>query len=902
MRMPRTLRLLVPLLILFVGITAVAYQYAYSLRFETEHNRAEALATLNASGSRLAGIAHYHLQRADNEALVMEMGFLSPFPHLRLATIANEQNVIVHATEQRWLDHLLIDSPLAAAIPLASQARASMSSQVLELNTEQRLLGVYAFQLPILSDTLTPQGTGIVVLDMDLSTRFNEAQRDSLRMAAFNGGAIALLALLLWYLLNRVLTRPIQHLVNTTRAFSDGDFSASAALAPDNELGELSTALDNMANTVQEREQSLADEIQTRQQAQARSDQLARIVENSVNEIYVSDADNYLVLNANRAARENLGYSSEESQQLMPWDFVEGLTQENIEELIAPLRSGALDTLEFETVHRRKDGSTYPVVVHLQFMRDETPPIFAAIIQDITVRNQQIEHLLLRNRAMATVDVGVIITDARQEDNPIVYTNAAIERMTGFAASEMMGRNPRFLQGDEHDQPELDQIRDAMEKAQSVQIILNNYKKDGTLFKDEVTISPVFNEDGEATHFIGVQRDVTERLDTEARLLHAQKIDAIGQLSGGIAHDFNNLLSVIIGNLEFLSMGVHDEQLREFVDEADNAAKMGARLTGRLLRFARQSTLEPTVVDVNKQVLDALELLRSTIGETISVSSSLSDKLWATRADPSEIENTVINLAINARDAMPEGGRITVETANVHIGEEDSDNDLELLPGDYIRLSVEDNGNGMSEAVKTRIFEPFFTTKEIGKGTGLGLASIYGFAKQSGGHVNVYSEVGHGTNVNVYLPRHKQHETDRADREQPSMVELYTGDSRILVVEDNDMVCKVTVKRLRALGYETLQAENGPLAVEILERETNIALILSDVVMEGGMSGYDVAAWIQKNRPGCKVLLTSGFSEQLAEETDVNVQSLHVLQKPYSLAELQQVVEAALESPLQTQT
>lgn len=241
------MRLFVPLIIVIAGITALGFQFAFSLRFGTEDNREEALATLNAAGSRLAGIAHYHLQREDADALVMEMGLLSPFPHLRLATIANEQNVIVHATEQRWLDRSLIDSPLAAAIPLATHARASMSSQVLELTQEQRLLGVYAFQLPLKSDTLTPLGTGIVILDMDLSTRFNEVRRDALRIAAFNGGAITLLALLLWYVLNRVLTRPIQQLVNTTRAFSEGDYSASTAFSPDSELGELSASLDSMA-------------------------------------------------------------------------------------------------------------------------------------------------------------------------------------------------------------------------------------------------------------------------------------------------------------------------------------------------------------------------------------------------------------------------------------------------------------------------------------------------------------------------------------------------------------------------------------------------------------------------------------------------------------------------------
>lgn len=442
------------------------------------------------------------------------------------------------------------------------------------------------------------------------------------------------------------------------------------------------------------------------------------------------------------------------------------------------------------------------------------------------------------------------------------------------------------------------------------------------------------NEAGSTTHLVGVNIDITRSKKTEMALRESQsqlhianqtlesriaertaqleseaekhkvtqsklaitrRLDAIGQLSGGIAHDFNNLLSVITGNLELLSMELRDINLQEFINEADNAAKMGARLTGRLLRFARQSTLEPIVVDINKQVLDALEILRSTIGENISLSSRLHSHLWTTLVDPSEVENTVINLVINARDAMLDGGRITIETSNVHIAEEDVDGDFEVTPGDYVQLSVQDNGTGMSNVVKSRIFEPFFTTKGPGKGTGLGLAGIYGFAKQSGGYVNVDSEVNKGTTIQVCLPRHTQPATIDTQPGKPINIVLQNTKIRVLVVEDNDMVRKVTLKRLQALGYEVLQAENGPAAVHLLECETNIALVLSDVVMDGGMSGYDVARWVQINRPACNVLLTSGFIKQTADKTEVDLESLRVLHKPYCLAELQQAVVTALQ-------
>jgi len=392
-----------------------------------------------------------------------------------------------------------------------------------------------------------------------------------------------------------------------------------------------------------------------------------------------------------------------------------------------------------------------------------------------------------------------------------------------------------------------------------------------------------------------VNRDVTEKLDIEAKLHHAQKIDAIGQLTGGIAHDFNNHLSVIMGNLEFLEMGVSNADHREYIREASNAARMGARLTHRLLAFARQGQLEPAILDANEYILQAIELLRSTIGDQISLSSKLANDLWHVRADPSEVENTIINLVINARDAMPDGGSITVETKNMRFTESDVEETFGILPGEYIQLSVTDTGCGMSEEVKGRIFEPFFTTKETGKGTGLGLASIYGFAKQSGGHVYVYSEVDHGTVVNVYLPKYSEQKSPTLSL-QHTELQATKVQARILVVEDNELVRNLTVKRLLALGYKTKQACNGPGALKILETDSNFDLVFTDIVMDGGLTGFDIAWWVQSNLSQCKILLTSGFNEQMAEENNVDIEKLQILQKPYSLAELQSKLHSLLEA------
>ncbi len=878
--MRHSLQLQLPVLLLVVGALAITSLYNYRLRQETASQEAEISRSLKAAGTQLAGMAHYLLQQDNDSALRMEVALMGQFPDLSLAVVADAEDHILHASQPAWRYRALADSPLAVASSLFPQARATMSGRSGEFDNGRLMVGVYAFQMPIKQDDLGPDGTGIVVIGIDQSNSILSAQREVRRIATVAGAGLFSFVFLLWYGLHRLLTRPVKALVQTTRAFSQGDYGASANITVNNELGELSTALDALADTARDREH-----------AQAKSIRLAQIVESSINEIFVMDAASFQIIDANRSARENLGYSEAEISALYPWNIIDELTQESIRHITKPLLDGSIEVAAIETVHKRKNGSTYPVSARLQYLPDQTPPVISVIVQDITELQTQQAELKLRDRAIAEVDVGVLITDAQQDDGPIVYVNTAFEQMTGYSADELIGRNPRLLQNDDREQAGLEKIRNALIAHTPVQVQLRNYRKDGTRFIDELAISPVRDDGGAVTHFIGIQRDVTERLATDARLLQAQKIDAIGQLSGGIAHDFNNLLNVIVGNLEFLQVNLKDPELREFANEADTAAQMGARLTQRLLAFARQGTLEPAVININDQIVVAMELLQPTIGENISLSSNLSQALWTTRADPSEVENMVVNLAINARDAMPAGGRITFETANLTLDKDASLDSDDFASGDYVRLTVSDNGSGMADDVKARIFEPFYTTKTEGKGTGLGLASIYGFAQQSGGHITVESKIDAGTTFNVFLPRCVESNNTISNKTTPSAV-TQKGKGRVLVVEDNDMVRKLTVRRLQKLGFETLAASDGPSALSVLATETNIHLVLSDVVMDGGMSGYDVAQWVQDNLPDCRLLLTSGFNEQLAEGNHLS--SLHLLRKPCSLEELEQAVNKVL--------
>ena len=386
--------------------------------------------------------------------------------------------------------------------------------------------------------------------------------------------------------------------------------------------------------------------------------------------------------------------------------------------------------------------------------------------------------------------------------------------------------------------------------------------------------------------------EIERREEAQAALLRSQKLQAVGELAGGMAHDFNNLLTVITGYLELLTLRQIDERSLELVRRADEAARMGARLASRLLVIGRRHRLQPVTLDLNEVARSMTDVLRRTLGDQVDVRTSLADGLWPALADLSEVENAILNLAINARDAMPEGGLLEVTTGNQALGPDDVAGEAGLKPGDYVMLSVSDTGVGIAPEILPRVFEPYFSTKDAGRGTGLGLSTIYGFAKQSGGHVSIYSEVGKGTRVSLFLPRAASAPVPD-DRRQAAPAPA-AGEC-VLVVEDNPEVREITVKRLDILGYTVVTAENGAAAIEMLRGMPGIQLVFSDVVMPGGISGFDLAAWVKANRPGVRVLLTSGFTGEVARHgEEPAMANVPLLSKPYALPELARAVREAL--------
>ena len=389
------------------------------------------------------------------------------------------------------------------------------------------------------------------------------------------------------------------------------------------------------------------------------------------------------------------------------------------------------------------------------------------------------------------------------------------------------------------------------------------------------------------------QRAAIDELNQKLR--QSQKMEAMGQLTGGVAHDFNNLLTVILGNAEQLADRLAgNRELHKIADSIATAAERGSDLTRSLLAFARKQPLMPRDIDIGQKVLDMEQLLRRTLGEHIECQFLLDPELWPASVDPGQLASALLNLVLNARDAMPEGGKLTVEVRNTSRSQADLDVNGEARPGDYVTIAVTDTGSGMTAEVAGRAFEPFFTTKEVGKGTGLGLSMVYGFAKQSGGSMEIHSEPGRGTVIKLFFPRIAA--TQLAAAAPAGRIATPTGSETILVVEDDEMVRAYVEKQLKELGYRVIVAHDGPSALEILRRPQPIQLLFTDVVMPGGMFGTELARQAAQLRPGLKVLFTSGHTEQPVKSLDGLGGDAPILNKPYRRHDLALMLRSVLQA------
>jgi two-component system, cell cycle sensor histidine kinase and response regulator CckA len=598
----------------------------------------------------------------------------------------------------------------------------------------------------------------------------------------------------------------------------------------------------------------------------------------------------------NPGAEKSKGYTGEEiigehvSRFYTIDDVAEGKPRAGLEVALAEGR------YEEEAIRVRKDGSKFWATVTITDVHDSFGHHigFANVTRDISERKRAEEMLRLRERAIESLVQGLCITDPARADNPIVYVNDSFLRITGYTREEAVGRNCRFLQGPNTAPEAVEQIRSAIREQRSCMVELLNYRKDGTPFWNSLSISPIRDVADQVAHFVGVLTDISPFKHLLQQFHQAQKMQAVGQLAGGVAHDFNNLLTIISGYSEMLlSMLTSNDPKREAIKAISEAGERAAGLTRQLLAFSRQAVLEPKVLELNDIVKETGKLLRRMIGEDIVFTTVLDPNISRIKVDPGQIGQVLMNLAVNARDAMPRGGKLTIETSNIELDQEYADQHSDCKPGHYVRMAVSDNGCGMTPELQSHIFEPFFTTKGPGEGTGLGLATVYGIIKQSGGTINLYSEPEYGTTFKIYLPAVAEPLHPFA-RDQDAMKAM-GGTETILLVEDEDAVRAIALLALQTQGYTVVHAENGKKALDFVEKQrVHIDLLVSDVVMPV-LSGRMLAEKLSAQLPGLKVLYVSGYTDDSVIRHGILQAEVTFLQKPYTPLALARKVREVLD-------
>ena len=513
------------------------------------------------------------------------------------------------------------------------------------------------------------------------------------------------------------------------------------------------------------------------------------------------------------------------------------------------------------------------------------------LFEDITERKRTEADLLRLAAAVEQTADSIVITDP---EGNIQYVNPAFERITGYAREDVLGQNPRILKSGQTDPAVYKELWETITRGEVWVGQLTNRKKDGTLFEERVTISPVHDKNDHIVNYIAVKQDISDLTKLEDQLRQSQKMEAIGQLAGGVAHDFNNLLTAIIGYSDLAQRRIDDDHpLKGYLEEIKKAGDRAANLTRQLLAFGRKQMLQPVTLNLDNVVSDMNKMLCRLIGEDIKLTAKFDPALKQIKADPGQVEQVLVNLVVNARDAMPRGGNLTIETSNFEIDREYADTHIGAQPGKFVMLAVSDTGTGMDDETKARIFEPFFTTKEKGKGTGLGLSTVYGIVKQSGGYVWVYSELGHGTSFKIYLP---QLETEITPVDSKSAeVPAPGGSETILLVEDDDNVRGLARKILEQAGYKVLDATNGNDAIRLWEEQSEpIHLLLTDVVMPE-TSGKEIADRLTSLLPTIRVLFMSGYTDEAIVHHGIVDSGVEFIQKPFSPTALAKKVREVLD-------
>ncbi len=557
----------------------------------------------------------------------------------------------------------------------------------------------------------------------------------------------------------------------------------------------------------------------------------------------------------------------------------------------------ALDEAREKRIHKQNDEALKEAYRQLKASQNATLSILEDLKKEIETRKTKEAELQRVTMAVEQAGEVIFITD---HEGIIQYVNPAFTAVTGYSREEAVGQNPRLLKSGKQNLAFYQELWRTIMDGGIWKGRMVNKRKDGMLYTEEVTISPVVNGSGRIINFVAVKRDITEHLRLseendrlQEQFQQAQKLESIGRLAGGVAHDFNNMLGIILGYGEIVLANLHREDpLRENVRQMVEAGQRSAALTRQLLAFSRKQTLQPEVLDLNDLVRNLEKMLRRIIGEDIALELALADRIGRVSVDPAQIEQVILNLAVNARDAMPQGGRLLIETAAVDLNDAYTAKHPGTKPGKFVLLAVTDTGFGMNKETMSQIFEPFFTTKEKGRGTGLGLSIVYGIVKQSGGNIWVYSEPGQGTTFKIYLP---QTDTIQERAVEKSFAGSPVGHGEhVLVVEDEEGLRKLMASLLSRMGYTVTLAANGGEALLLVEEKgLTPDLIITDVVMPN-MSGKQLIDRLRRNQPQLKVLYMSGYTDNAIVHHGVLDPGTPFIQKPFSIHDLGTKVQDVL--------
>jgi PAS domain S-box-containing protein len=650
------------------------------------------------------------------------------------------------------------------------------------------------------------------------------------------------------------------------------------------------------------------DDITEQRQAERERDRNQAFLNSVINHvpttIYVQDAHDLRYVLLNRAGEKYHGISREKmigktARELFPPDSAEIIDRRDRECLASGCEQFSEETAIDVPGGARRIVTATRVPI---FDQNGAAQFIVGVVNDLTERKRA-EDAERHNAEILTATItsmadAVLVIGERGE---VLLANPAAKRLFGDRLdidSEEWRRAYQTLQPDGVTpfQPEQTPIARAVrgEAVDNLEIVLRPV---GVAIATHLIANgrPLRDATGALKGAVIVYRDETAAKDTERQLRQSQKMDAIGQLTGGIAHDFNNILTVITGTIEILADAVAQQpQFAAIAEMIAQAAERGADLTQHLLAFARKQPLRPRDTDVNALILETTRLLRASLGEQIEIEAMLEEDAWPALVDGSQLTTALLNLAVNARDAMPGGGKLTLETGNTYLDESYAKAQGEVPPGHYVMIAVTDNGSGIPAAIRDKVFEPFFTTKGTGKGTGLGLSMVYGFVKQSGGHIRIYSEEGYGTTIKIYLPRAAAAPVATA---APSPSAPAGGREVVLIVEDDTLVRKYVTAQLQSLGYRTLEASNAAEAVAVADRGTAFDLLFTDVIMPGAMNGRELAREMTRRRPDLKVLFTSGYTENALLDHGRLPQGVLLLAKPYRKSDLAGMLRQALAAP-----